>query len=71
MNTAQVGDEIIVDSDELGHPPRKGEILEVLTTGGAVHYRVQWDNADEGHETLFFPGSTSHAIHPGGKSPAI
>ena len=27
---ARVGDEIVVDSNELGHPPRRGEVLEVL-----------------------------------------
>jgi len=60
---ANVGDEIIVDAMHLGEPSRKGEILEVLGAGGdSVHYRVRWD---DGHTSLFYPGSTSHAIHPG------
>ena len=30
------------------------EILEVLGTRGHRHYRVRWD---DGHESIFFPGS--------------
>ena len=61
---ADVGDEIIVDPIRTGEPARKGEILEVKGDPGHEHYLVRWD--DNGHETVFFPGSTSHAIHPGG-----
>jgi hypothetical protein len=60
---ADVGDEIIVDSIRLGEPAREGEVLAVLGEPGHEHYLVRWD--DNGHETIFFPGSTSHAIHPG------
>ena len=59
---ATVGDEIVVDNMTLGHPQRKGEVLEVLGEGDTVHYRVHWD---DGHETLFFPASTSHVVHLG------
>ncbi len=59
---AKVGDQVVVDHMELGHPPRKGEVLEVIGTGEAVHYRVRWD---DGHESVFYPGPTTHTVHPG------
>ncbi len=59
---ARVGDQIVVDSDQLGHPPRKGEVIEVLGEVETRHYRVRWD---DGHESIFFPGSSSHVVHPG------
>lgn len=59
---ARVGDQIVVDSDQLGHPPRRGEVIEVLGEVETRHYRVRWD---DGHESIFFPGSSSHVVHPG------
>jgi hypothetical protein len=59
---AAVGDQIVVDAMKLDSPPRRGEVIEVLGEGEHVHYRVRWD--DNGHESVFFPGSTSHVIHP-------
>lgn len=58
---AQVGDELVVDSAEVGIPPRRGSILEVRGETGEEHYLVRWS---DGHESVFFPGSTAHAIHP-------
>ena len=58
---AQPGDELVVDSMHTGEAPRKGEILEVRAQDGREHYIVRWD--DTGHETLFFPGPTSHVLH--------
>jgi hypothetical protein len=57
---ANVGDEIVVDGLRTGDPQRKGEILEILHAGDVTHYRVRWD---DGHEALFYPGSTTHIIH--------
>ncbi len=57
---AIVGDEVVVDNMDLGHPARKGEVLEVLGTGDDTHYRVRWD---DGHESVFFPGPTAHPVH--------
>ncbi|MDO8391327.1 MAG: DUF1918 domain-containing protein [Actinomycetota bacterium] len=57
---AVVGDEIVVDNMDLGHPPRTGEVLEVLGAADETHYRVRWD---DGHESVFFPASTAHAVH--------
>lgn len=61
---AQAGDEIVVDGPHLGDLPKKGEVLEVLQSGGVQHYRVRWD---DGHEALFYPGSDAHSVHPGKK----
>jgi hypothetical protein len=32
-----------------------------VSTTGREHYMVRWD--DNGHETLFFAGPTSHVLH--------
>jgi hypothetical protein len=65
LRGARVGDEVVVDSLHLGEPPRKGEILEIRAEPEPEHYVVRWD--DNGHETIFFPGSTSHVVHPPGR----
>ena len=57
---AHVGDGILVDSMELGHPPRKGEVIAVMGDGDVQHYLVRWD---DGRESYFYPGNTSHVIH--------
>lgn len=57
---AKVSDEVVVDAPHTGDPQRKGEILEIPGGGGAVHYRVRWD---DGHESLYFPGSDAHVVH--------
>jgi hypothetical protein len=62
---SEVGDELVVDSLHIGEPARKGEILEVRADDGREHYMVRWD--DTGHETLFFPGPTSHVLHRHGE----
>jgi Domain of unknown function (DUF1918) len=56
---AHVGDEVVVDAVQTGGARREGEVLDVLDTGGVVHYRVRWD---DGHETVFFPGSDAHVV---------
>lgn len=57
---ANVGDEVIVDSLHTGEPPRKGEVLEVLESGGVLHYVVRWD---DGHTSIFYPSSDAHVVH--------
>jgi len=57
---ADVGDEIVVDRSRVGAPPRKGEVLEVRGGPGDEHYLVRWD---DGHETVFFPGTDAHTVH--------
>ncbi|HEY7134120.1 MAG TPA: DUF1918 domain-containing protein [Acidimicrobiia bacterium] len=56
---ARPGDEIVVDATHIGEPNREGEILEVTSSNGVEHYRVRWD---DGRETIFFPGSTTHTV---------
>lgn len=59
---AKEHDEIVVDAVHIGEPQRRGEILEVIDRGGVVHYRVRWD---DGHESIFFPSSTTHVVKTG------
>jgi len=56
---ARIGQEIVVDSRQLGGPIRQGEVLEVIDEAGTEHYRVRWD---DGHESIFFPGSDAHVV---------
>ncbi len=35
-----------------GQPSRRGEIIELLGSGGHEHYRVRWD---EQHESIVYP----------------
>ncbi|MBM3684908.1 MAG: DUF1918 domain-containing protein [Actinobacteria bacterium] len=57
---AEVGDEIVVDLMEMGRSPRRGEVLEVIGEGDLAHYRVRWD---DGHESTFFPSTSTHVVH--------
>jgi hypothetical protein len=58
----KVGDEIVVDSVQVGGPKREGKILEIHEDADTVSYVVQWD---DGHESLFCPGSTTHVVKLG------
>ena len=62
---AQIGDEIVVDGRHINDPPRRGEIVEIMTSDGREHYRVRWL---DGSDSLFFPGSDAHVVHH--KSPS-
>ena len=53
------GDLIIIDSTQVGSPPREGEVLEVIQAGVSVSYRVRWA---DGHETLIAPKSGTARI---------
>ncbi len=59
-DTGKIGDELVVDAPSIDEVVRKGEILEVLDTGGVRHYRIRWD---DGHESTYFPGSDAHVLH--------
>lgn len=50
---ARRGDHIILAAEQLGHPTRDGEILEVRGRDGAPPYVVRWS---DGHEGTIFPG---------------
>lgn len=57
---ATTGNWLVVESNHLSAPPRRGLIVEVHGTDGAPPYLVRWD--DTGAETLFFPGPDSHVL---------
>ncbi len=54
--TITAGDRIEVTANTLGSPPRRGVVLSSTPAGGL---RVRWD---DGHETVFMPGSTCRVI---------
>jgi hypothetical protein len=49
---AKAGDLIVLDSPQVGSPPREGEVLEIIQGEVSVSYRVQWS---DGHQTLIAP----------------
>lgn len=58
---AVAGDKIVVERHHVGEPHREAVILEVEGPDGAPPYRVRW--ADDGHESLYFPGSDATVVH--------
>jgi transcription-repair coupling factor (superfamily II helicase) len=57
---AQAGDWLVMESRDLGHHARRGQILSVHSPDGAPPYRVRW--TDDGHETLVVPGPDTHVV---------
>jgi hypothetical protein len=53
------GDLIIIDSSQVGSPPREGEVLEVIQGEVSVSYRVRWA---DGHQSLIAPKSGTARI---------
>ena len=53
------GDLIVIDSPQVGSPPREGEVLKVIHGEVGVSYRVKWA---DGHETLIAPTAGSVTI---------
>jgi acyl-CoA reductase-like NAD-dependent aldehyde dehydrogenase len=57
---ARPGDLIVIDSAQVGSPPREGEILKVLESYLSVRYQVKWR---DGHESLISPAAgTAHIV---------
>ncbi len=54
-------DEIVIDSEKAGSPPRRGEILEILEESYGIRYRVRWE---DGHESVVHPVAGTVHIHP-------
>lgn len=52
---ANAGDRIVILGHRVGEPIRSAVVLEVRGDDGGPPYRVRW--SDDGHESLFFPGS--------------
>ncbi|MGH2636647.1 MAG: DUF1918 domain-containing protein [Actinomycetota bacterium] len=62
---ARRGDVIVIDSAQVGSPPREGEILEVIQGEVSVRYRIRWA---DGHETLITPSSgTARIVRSSGR----
>ena len=54
------GDLIVIDSPQVGSPPREGEILKATVGAFSVSYQVRWG---DGHETTISPaGGTARII---------
>ena len=58
---ATVGDRIVISGHRVGEPTRDCEVLEVRGADGAPPFVVRW--GDNGHESLFFPGSDAAVEH--------
>jgi hypothetical protein len=50
---ASVGDQIVVESPQVGGRVRRGRIIEVRGRDGAPPYVVEWEGEPDG---IFFPG---------------
>jgi len=57
---AAVGDRIVVRGHHVGEQERRATILAVEGEDGGPPYLVRWD---DGHESVFFPGSDSAVEH--------
>lgn len=51
---ARRGDRIVIDSSQVGSPPREGEVLRVIRGEVRNSYYVRWA---DGHETLISPSA--------------
>lgn len=60
-------DHIVVASEKVGIPERRGEILEVIAHETSTEYRVRWD---DGHESSIRPHGGSVRIEPAAKTRA-
>ena len=58
---ATAGDRIVIRSHYIGEPDRDCEVLEVRGADGGPPYRVRW--GEDGHQSLFFPGSDAVLHH--------
>jgi hypothetical protein len=59
-HAGDVGDIILIAGHKVGEPERSGEILEVLGEPSHRRYRVRWE---DGHESVFTPGSDATIRH--------
>ena len=56
---AEPGDQIVVESEKVGQPPREGEILNVTESPYGPNFSVRWD---DGRVTEFRPAAGSARI---------
>lgn len=62
-HAAEAGDLIVIAGHHVGESEQIAEILEVVGEPPNQRYRVRWD---DGHESVYFPGSDAtikHATH--------
>lgn len=67
---ARRGDRIVLAGEQVGHPVRDGEIIEVRGEQGGPPYVVRWS---DGHQATFFPGPDAVVRarnEPEGQAPA-
>lgn len=57
---AAIGDRLVVRGNHVGEADRGAVILSVEGNEGSPPYHVRWD---DGHESLFFPGSDTLVEH--------
>jgi hypothetical protein len=57
-------DRIVVESEKVGQPARKGDVLEVIEASYGTRYRVIWD---DGHESTFRPAAGNARVIPAEK----
>jgi hypothetical protein len=60
VRTAEAGDVVVITGHRVGEASRMGEILEVVGKESHQLYRVRWE---DGHESLFAPGSDATIRH--------
>ena len=58
---ATKGDHLVIHGTHVGEALRDGEIVEVRGSDGAPPYVVRW--ADNGHESLTYPGPDAEVQH--------
>jgi hypothetical protein len=58
---AAVGDRIRVSGTRVNDAVREGEVIEVRGEDGEPPFVVRW--ANDGHESFFCPGPTTHVEH--------
>jgi len=56
---ADVGDQLIIESNRVDSPRKVGEILEVQGEDGAPPYVVRWA---DGHQGVMYPGADAHVL---------
>ncbi|MGC0274880.1 DUF1918 domain-containing protein [Pseudactinotalea sp. Z1739] len=61
---ANIGDRVVIESAQVGQPPRDGEVLEVRGPDGAPPWVVRWSGEEAGN--LYFPGPDTR-VSPAGK----
>jgi hypothetical protein len=56
---AKIGDRVVTEGVHVDSPRREGRVVDVTGQDGAPPYRVRWN---DGHESLWVPGSDSHVV---------